>query len=306
MPQAFILELTPMGTCQGPPPSLIMGHHWHGFFFALLAKIDPALARELHDARRKPFTLTQLPGCRTPLRLRVTTLDDALFAPVLKAMVSESTRGLPLRDHLYAVQRVVTTSDGHPLAGQATWTALSQSPSTQTLTLRFITPTVFITSKPGGRTRYTPLPDPRLILSSLLASWQAHSPTPYSAAEEAALRNLFELDSEIAHFKNLRFHRIHAGKATFPGFTGDVTIRLFTDRPEALQALGRLGALAFFSGVGAKTPYGMGLAVPVTHVDDAGSDLTVLRVTAERGSTGQEGRDVRAGGGHRGIASARS
>ena len=42
-----------------------------------------------------------------------------------------------------------------------------------------------------------------------------------------------------------------------------MTLRLWSQSLEAREALGRLHALAFFSGVGAKTPYGMGLAVPL-------------------------------------------
>ena len=107
------------------------------------------------------------------------------------------------------------------------------------------------------------MPDPRLIAGSLLDKWQAHSPFPYNPKDEAALRELFELDLEVAGFRNLRFHRVQAGKGFFPGFTGEATLRLWSQSLEAQEALGRLHALAFFSGVGAKTPYGMGLAVPL-------------------------------------------
>ncbi len=92
---------------------------------------------------------------------------------------------------------------------------------------------------------------------------EQQGPYPYNPKERAALENIFELDAEIAFFRGLRFHRVQAGKGFFPGFTGTVGIRVFSPSQEVGEALGRLEALAFFSGVGAKTPYGLGLAVPV-------------------------------------------
>lgn len=38
-------------------------------------------------------------------------------------------------------------------------------------------------------------------------------------------------------------------------------LRLFTEDHQTQKAFGRLGAFAFYSGVGAKTPYGMGMAL---------------------------------------------
>ena len=264
MPQAVVLELV------GEKPPLYPARYAHGLFFALLSRVSPELAQKLHEAPRKPFTLAPLPRAgpegatlKGTLRLRLTTLDDGLFAPFLRALLEAAPDGLPLGDSSYRLARVLATREGHPLAGATSWEELKEAPKREKATFRFLTPTVFATSKPGGRTRYTTLPDPRLIAGSLLDKWQAHSPFPYNPKEEAALRELFELDLEVAGFRNPRFHRVQAGKGFFPGFTGEATLRLWSQSLEAQEALGRLHALAFFSGVGAKTPYGMGLAVPL-------------------------------------------
>ncbi|RIH88257.1 CRISPR-associated endoribonuclease Cas6 [Meiothermus luteus] len=254
MPHAVVLELI------GEKTPLYPAKYAHGLFFALLSRMDPELAQRLHEAPRKPFTLAPLIGRNRALFLRFTTLDDGLFAPFLRVLLEAAPEGLPLGDTPYRLMRVLATPEGHSMAGTCAWAELKKAPRRREATLFFQSPTVFATSKPGGRTRYTPLPDPRLIVGSLLDKWQAHSPYPYPPREEAALRILFELDLELAGFHSLRFHRVQAGKSFFPGFTGEVTLKLHSESLEAQEALGRLSALAFYSGVGAKTPYGMGVA----------------------------------------------
>lgn len=255
MPQAVVLELA------GEKRPRHLGRYAHGLFFELLATLDPDLAGELHEAPRKPFTLSPLSGRNRGIFLRFAFLDDALFKPFLEALLAAAPEGLVLGEDRFVLKRVLATPEGHPLAGTMTWEALKGAPARREIRLRFLTPTVFVTSKSGGRTRYTPLPDPRLILNSLLEKWQ-QGPLAYGPKALAALKNAFELDTEIAFFRGLRFHRVQAGKSFFPGFTGVVGLKLFSDSLEAKEAFGRLERLAFFSGVGAKTPYGMGLVQP--------------------------------------------
>lgn len=257
MPQAFLLHLTPT---EARTPKYA-GLYAHGLFFTLLKKLNSELASQIHAAARKPFTLTPLPR-RDGLILRVTTLDDGLFAPLLKTLLQESVHGLPLGDQPFMLTRVISTPEGDPLAGFTSWQDLAQAGRTRTLTLSFHTPTVFTTSKADKRTRHTPLPEPFLIVKSLLSSWQYHSPLAYPETNQAALLSVFELDLEITRFHNLRFGKVRAGKGFFPGFTGQVEIYCHSDSLEVQQALATLHALAFFSGVGAKTTYGMGLVIP--------------------------------------------
>lgn len=255
MPQAVVLDLV------GPHPPLYLGKYAHGLFFSLVARLDPDLAEILHGARKKPFTLTPLQEGNNRVRLRFSSLDDKLFHTFLTSLLQIAPDGVPLGATPYRLVRVLANPQEHPLVGSATWETLRSAPPLGELTFVFHSPTVFATSKPGGRNRYTPLPEPRLIARSLLEKWQAYSPYPYGAKEEAALLNLFELDLELASFHGLQFHRVQAAKGFLPGFTGEVRLRLHSESVLVREALGRLASLAFYSGVGAKTPYGMGLVV---------------------------------------------
>jgi CRISPR-associated endoribonuclease Cas6 len=162
----------------------------------------------------------------------------------------------------FQLARVLATPQGHPWAGKQSWEELAASPPRREASFVFKSPTFFATSKPQNRIRYTPLPEPRLILQSLLDKWQEASPSPFPAPEAQILRELFAWEAELAGFRHLRFQRFQAGKASFPGFVGEVRLKLWGGNENLEQALGRLHALAFFSGVGAKTPYGAGFTLP--------------------------------------------
>ncbi|MCL6569482.1 MAG: CRISPR-associated protein Cas6, partial [Meiothermus silvanus] len=121
MPHAFLLHLT----SSDPRPPRYPGLYAHGLFFALLGKLDPGLAAAVHAAPRKPFTLAVLEPTPPARRggeasgevvLRVTTLDDDLFAPLLGVLLREGVAGLALGDHPYRLARVVATPQGSPLA----------------------------------------------------------------------------------------------------------------------------------------------------------------------------------------------
>lgn len=253
MPHAFVLELV---SPEGRNP-LHPGLYAHGLFFALLKKLDPNLASKVHAAQRKPFTLAAF-NHKHSLHLRFTTLNDELFAPLLKTLLHESVGGLRLGDQSLVLQRVLATPQGHRLAGQQTWAQLCNQPALRQMHLRFLSPTVFTTSKADKRTRHTPLPDPLLVIKSLLRSWQIHSPWAYSELNAAALQSVFELDLELVGFSELSCQKTFAGKAQYSGFVGDARFHLHSDSIEVQQALGRLSAYAFYSGVGAKTTYGLG------------------------------------------------
>lgn len=267
MPYAFLLYLT----SSDPRPPRYPGLYAHGLFFALLGRLDPGLAAAVHAAPRKPFTLAVLEPPPPPHRgregsgevvLRVTTLDDGLFGPLLGVLLREGVVGLALGDQPYRLARVVATPQGSPLAGHRRWEELAAAPPIRCLRLRFCTPTVFATSKPGRRARHTPLPDPFLIAKSLLSSWQHHSPLRFPETEAAALLTVFELDLELTRFADLRFERAQAAKGFFPGFTGAVELHCHSDSLDVQRALGILQAYAFYAGVGAKTAYGLGLTMP--------------------------------------------
>ena len=251
MPHAFLLHLTPT---THTPTHPYLHQYTHGLFYHLLETINPTLSAHIHAATRNPFTLWAREE-RGGILLRVAILDDALFQPLLGVVLQESLTGLELGHDRYRVARVLATPEGHRDAGFLSWEDVLCAPPTDRLELHFLTPTVFATSKNDKRL-YTPLPLPRLVLKSLLTAFQRYSPRPYSEPEAGALEEAFGEVVVLRHDIETRLHK--AGKARLTGFVGSATLR-YTDSAVAVnKVLGRLGQLAFFSGVGAKTPYGMG------------------------------------------------
>jgi len=253
MPTAFALELRP----QRPQPApRYLGQYAHGLFYHLLERLSPNLSAEVHAAKTVPFTL-EARGTGEVVTLRVALLQDDLFAPLLQAALSQSLEGLQLGSEAYTITRVLMTPEGHPRAMRLSWDALVHAPPTRTLELDFLSPTLFTTSGLGGKRHYTPLPEPRLVLGSLLRVHQAFSPDPYLEPSVAYFKQMFEDLTAVLECR-IQTHSFPAGKQALTGFVGQVTLGLLERRLELEALLGRMGALAPFCGVGTKTPYGMG------------------------------------------------
>lgn len=253
MPYAFLLDLDST-TSNAPPRNL--SQYAHGLFYHLLETIDPVLSKQVHAAKRVPFSLSGWSE-NSSVRLRIATLDDTLFRPLLHVLISKSVTGLELGQHAYQITRVFATPEGDRNAGVTSWPDLLAASERDRVTLRFLTPTVFTTSRSDGKRHYTPLPEPRLVFKSLLATFQAHSPEPYSNTERAALAAVFDEQLILTHFE-IRTKPYRAGKNNLTGFVGTVQIAYPERTREVKRAFGRLAELAFYSGVGAKTSYGMG------------------------------------------------
>jgi CRISPR-associated endoribonuclease Cas6 len=264
MPNAFVLTLI---SSQNQPIHLTNnnGKHAHGLLFQLLAAINPDLATAIHAAQRKPFTLALLPQPKHSqnLLLRLTTLDDDLFAPLLQRIISENLVGLRLGDQHFYLTQVLATPEGHPLAAASSWQQLAQSATVGHCWLRCHSPTVFATAKAEGRSRHTPLPEPLLIAKSLLANWQYHSPLRYTPELATSLREAFELELELVEFNHLRFGRSHIGHDFIGGFIGDIHLHCHAKSAVVQQAFATLMHYSFFAGLGAKTTFGLGLTTPL-------------------------------------------
>jgi CRISPR-associated endoribonuclease Cas6 len=96
-----------------------------------------------------------------------------------------------------------------------------------------------------------------LLLKSLLVRYQQFAPQPFDSRQHVQLLASFEAYVAVTSH-DIKTHTHQAGKVTLAGFTGKVNLRYIDHAPELMCALGRLGEFAFYSGVGAKTPYGMG------------------------------------------------
>lgn len=260
MPHAFLLHLSPTTHTTKPRD---LSHYAHGLFYNLLEQIDPKLSKDVHDAKRNPFTLWATQP-RDEVTLRITVLNDTLFQPFLQAVIYQSLSGLELGRDRFQITRVVGTPEGNPEANYCSWEKLLAAPETDKLSLRFTTPTVFTRSRSDGKRHYVPLPEPYLILQSLLSSFQTYSPQPYTPDEAKDFKKIFEEHVYIAN------HNVHtrdhdAGRQPLTGFVGSVTLRYPDKVTRVKKLLGQLGTLAFYSGVGAKTPYGMGQVKVILH-----------------------------------------
>lgn len=253
MPHAFTLHLTPT-TLQSPP--LYLPRYAHGLFYHLLQILSPELSRQIHEAKTVPFTLgTHF--YRGQLELRITLLDDTLFAPILKVILNQSVEGLALGQNEYTISRVLATPEGHPRSGRLNWQELQDAPPLSLLPFKFLSPTVFSSSGTSGKRLSLPLPEPRLILGSLLRTYQTFHPDPLGEAEVAYFKQVFQDRVTISDLK-IHTEEHWAGKQPITGFKGIVALKYLDDATEVKHLLGKLYQLAFYSGVGAKTPYGMG------------------------------------------------
>jgi CRISPR-associated endoribonuclease Cas6 len=127
-------------------------------------------------------------------------------------------------------------------------------------TLVFNSPTTFNWSV---NEHYLPLPDPRLILTSLYSKWNAFSG-----------KLSLEDDDLLDHFlKALRVRYVQTQNASamisrhsIPCFRGELGLSLSRKTPQPLrQLLMMLCCYAEYSGVGAKTAMGLGDVSIVTH-----------------------------------------
>lgn len=253
MPHAFLLHLSPTHN-NAKPRDLSL--YTHGLFYHLLEQIDPNLSKTVHEAKRNPFTLWATQP-RDEVLLRITVLDDTLFQPFLQAALHHSLAGLELGRDRFQITKVIGTPEGSPEANYCSWENLLGTPETDRLDLRFTSPTVFTRSREDGKRHFVPLPEPYLILQSLLSSFQSYSPEPYTPDEVKTFKHIFEQHVFIASH-NIYTQAYDAGRQTFTGFLGSVTLRYSDKTTPVKKLLGQLGALAFYAGVGAKTPYGMG------------------------------------------------
>lgn len=252
MPHAFLLHLIPL---HGKPTLEHPALYTHGLFYTLLERIDPELSAAVHAAKRNPFTLSTRTR-KDGVLLRITTLDDTLFSPLLGVALEGSLSGLELGRDTYRVARVLATPEGDPDAGYLSWDELACAESTDRLEFHFLTPTLFSTSWGKGR-QYTPLPLPRLVFGSLLRTYQTFHPEPYDEMVRVKLEEALEREVVITRH-TLRTEPYRAGKTPLTGFVGSAGFRYLGRTPQVSRALGRLGSLSFFSGLGVKTSYGMG------------------------------------------------
>lgn len=211
-----------------------------GFFYGLLRELAP----EVHDQGENPFSLGFGGGERGGYWARIGLLREELYgrlSPRLFALEGQTIRlGKPFR-----VRAVL--QEGHPWAGLTTYPRLFQAPEGPDLPLRFYSPTFF-----RRKGVHYPMPEPRLVLESLLRRLEVLASLP---APEGVREALLERTG-VRWFEGKTVRAEADVEAV--GFVGRVVYHLPRATEEELAWLWALGRFAFYAGVGAKTSLGLG------------------------------------------------
>ena len=261
------------------------GQYGHAAFLEIVQAVDPALSAQLHDAKgRKPFTVSALQGL--PVRkqrvasspqngssqrhaqeeihlregwecwLRVTILDEKLFGAFISHFLLGAARPqIRLGEAHFLVSEILTMPGSHPWAGYTTLEELQtrlEQPVPRKLAFELFSPTQF-----GYQDDWKILmPLPRFVFGNLANAWKALTGEDnVRAVEEYAEANLifgnYALKTENALIEN----------KPHPGAVGKFEYLLTdkTDQPLA-RGLNLLADLAFYTGLGRKTPQGLGMA----------------------------------------------
>lgn len=259
MLRAIVLTLTGPYDPARPPDLSQAAHAW---FMEQVQAREPALARAWHAPNRpRPFTVAVLPGPQSALALRLTGLT-AEAAGLLADLAERPPPAITLNRQRWLVQDVATQPGQHPEAGASTWEALisahalTASPPPRSLTLRFVSPTSFRRSPPGGPGQHLPLPLPELVFGGLLGRWNAFAPMPLPVDLRPYLAGHLLLTRYRLKTRHVRFSR--GARGALPAFVGQVTYSLSGRDRYRHSLVHLLAAFAFWSGVGVRTAMGLG------------------------------------------------
>jgi len=222
---------------EAPPEPLGL----RGFFYRLLREVAPGV----HDQGENPFALG-FGGKEGAYWARISLLVEELYArlsPLLFALEGQEVRlGSPFR--LKAVLQ-----EGHPWAGITTYPRLFRNPGGPDLPLRFHAPTFF-----RRKGVHYPVPEPRLVMESLLRRLEAFGPLKAPEGVREAL-----LERTTVRWLEGRTLKAET-EVDAAGFVGRVVYHLPRATEEERLWLWALGRFAFFAGVGAKPALGYGRA----------------------------------------------
>jgi len=286
MPHSLILNLLPVAPI---PSQFLTGRHLHALFLNLVSAIDSDLSAYLHDqSNEKAFTLSpfqvsrkevtksstpqtqkrvlpaaarpifpalqwehkQAIGANTPIWWRISLLDDGLFDR-LTELWQQLNFDRPW--HLGPTDIYITNILSQPQSNQpwvnfCTYAELFEraSETERQIALSFCTPTNFRQGVYDSA-----MPTRESIFGSLANRWNKYS--------EIAIEPNFT-ESIFPSFFNIRTEVCTDSRSKFIGCVGDITYRIMGDvNPVAIKQINALADFALYSGVGRKTPMGMGM-----------------------------------------------
>jgi CRISPR-associated endoribonuclease Cas6 len=199
----------------------------------------------------------------TPCWWRISLLDDRLFGHLSQLWLNLNPNQPwhlgPADLHITSV--LGTPQSTQPWANFCNYQQLySQASETNhKLTLQFYTPTAFRQGKYDSA-----MPTPASVFSSLLRRWNHHSQIDFSPdIIDAVQPSYFDIRTEVAQDPRAQFQ--HTGARVNPanqfmGCVGKVTYQILgSDDRAIIKQLNTLADFALYSGVGRKTPMGMGM-----------------------------------------------
>lgn len=262
MPIAVVLRLRPVQEAELPRSHGAMAY---ACALDLFLRLDPALSLALHQRRgAQAFTTAPLRGTFSSRGGSIVVSTEELYSwrlTGLSSVVEETLAGLQpqvgalrLGPAVFRIEQVIRTAEENPEAGAVSYEALLQQwwrvdePSA-TLTLHLVTPTAFRVNR-----WELPFPLPVLLFPHLQGRWGAFSPIPLPVEPDI---EQFRRGVLISNWWG-KTRRVELGDRRTVGCIGRFTFREVTRDPDLRRLMGLLGDLAFFSGVGWQTAYGMG------------------------------------------------
>ena len=270
MPHSLVLNLLPLSPI---PPQFLTGRHLHALFLTLVSSVDRKLGDYLHESRAdKAFTLSPLQASRhkriglqsnlqwehtqaipanTPCWWRISLLDDTLFGKLTHLWLNLNPNH-PW--HLGPADLHITSILGTPQSTQPWANAISYaqlyeqaSDSDRLIAFSFATPTAFRQGEYDSV-----LPTRECVFNSLLNRWNK-----YSSIEISHI----PIESIFPSFVNIHTEILADSRSKFIGIVGEITYRLLGEvAPLSIKHVNTLADFALYSGVGRKTPMGMGMA----------------------------------------------
>lgn len=267
MPHSLILNLQPRSPI---PPGYLTGKHLHALFLTLVSSVDQNLGDRLHEQKtEKAFTLSPLQvadrhpkdhllqwthsrpiPAGTSCWWRISLLDDTLFGHLTPLWLSLN----PAHPwHLGPADLQIISVLGTPQSTQrwANFRSYSQlyeqaSDSDRQISFVFCTPATFRQGKYDSA-----LPTRECIFGSLLHRWNRYSGILLEGELiECLFPSFFDLQTELVMHPD--------GK--WSGCIGTISYRILGDvEPETIRQINTLADFALYSGVGRKTPMGMGM-----------------------------------------------
>lgn len=244
--------------------------------FHLLDSLDPGLARQVAEAKEKPFTVSPLFTKRTPLRgqkgqgreteyvgqdriragtscrFRLTLLEDKL-CECLKGFQGRPPRGVPMEIKGLKVTHTLSSQQvSDPWPRSRTYRELQEEASStcKEVRLQFVTPTTF--RRPGG---VLPLPTPQSVFKGYLRAWNWFAFSPLSTDLESLIdRSILLKDFRISPAL------YDTGEGIRPVFTGWCRFVLAGRHHEKhIREFNLLVDYGFYCGTGDYRDVGMGM-----------------------------------------------